>query len=72
MVRSNKFMGLVNIQYWWKSSTGQMSLAEDDAYRLHLNEYSPDDRLARSYDIGRQQFPSEEAAPLASVSHRKL
>jgi len=26
IVRSDKFMGLVNIQYWWKSSTGQRPL----------------------------------------------
>jgi hypothetical protein len=46
IVRSDKFMGLANIQSWWKSSPAQRLLAGDDAYRRHLNEYSPDDRLA--------------------------
>jgi len=54
IVRSCKFMGLVNIQYWWKSSTGQMLLAGDEAYRRPLNENSPDVRLATSHDTSRQ------------------
>ena len=55
IVRSDKFMGvLINIQSWWKSSPAQRLLAGDDAYRRHLNEYSPDDRLATPHDTSRQ------------------
>jgi len=41
IVRSDKFMGLVNIQYWWKSSTGQVPRAGDDAYHRPLSKSSP-------------------------------
>ena len=54
IVRSDKFMGLVNIQNWWKSSASQVLLAGDDAYRRHLNKSSPDDRLATPHDTSRQ------------------
>ena len=38
-VRSCKFMGtLINIQRWWKSSTGQVLLTGADGYRRHLIE----------------------------------
>jgi hypothetical protein len=38
-VRSDKFMGIfINIQSWWKSSTGRVLLAGDDGYRRHLIE----------------------------------
>jgi len=54
IVRSCKFMALVNIHTWWKSSPAQSLLAGDNAYRRHLNEYSPDDRLATPHDTSRQ------------------
>jgi len=66
-------MGLVNIQYWWKSSTRQGRLAGDDAIRRHPNNSSPDDRLATSHNTGRQQIPSEEVVPntFGRWSHRE-
>jgi len=54
IVRSDKFMGLVNIQSWWKSSAGQELLAGDVAYRRHVHKSSPDDRLATPHDTSRQ------------------
>jgi len=46
----------------------QVLLAGDAAYRRHLNKSFPDDRLATSQDNGRQQIPSEETVPLATIS----
>jgi hypothetical protein len=62
----------INIQSWRKSSTAQVLLAGNDAYRRHLNKSSPDDRLATSHNSGRQQIPSEEVTPLESISVRRL
>jgi hypothetical protein len=62
----------INIQSWWKSSTGQVPHGGDDAYRRHPNKSSPDDRIAASHDTGGEQIPSEEVVPLASISARRL
>src|SRR3990172_4719561 len=57
IVRSDKFMGIfISIQSWRKSSTGQGLIAGDNAYRYHLNNPFPDDRLAMAtpHDTSRQ------------------
>ena len=70
IVRSNKFMAPVKIQGWWKSSTGQVLLAGDDARGRYLRISFPDDRARRQVIQGASTFQAKRSChwrPIAAV-----